>query len=414
MRILHIFWREYWGNITRRSYLIFTFGFPLFMVALPIGGGIALALAIQSVLPPTDPRPVGLIDQANILPNESSPPINPVEIIFFDDTQIAEQSLNQEQIQAYYEITADYWQSGQVVVIYEVAPTQFVDRMVIGWIEAQIKAKVPPDILARIDAGPSITHQGLTSDSASFDQMSVIEPAIVFVVVYMMRLIGSFTASYMFDSITSESDDRTLEILITTVTPFQFVVGKFFGLLAVGLTQIGTWFGAGAVVVLAAAYWWSIDILGWLLTWPHLGMMVSVLSATYLLDQIMAAALGLKRVSGGAGHLLFNTINAVLTIALLYAMYVVPRNPDAPVAIAGSIFPLTASIFLLLRVVISEVSLWQIVLSQLLLWGTVVGGLFWLRQLLQANLVANSKPITWQEALKNSWVGFKRLTFRPK
>jgi len=58
-RIFHIFWREYWDNIKRRSYLLFTFGFPIFMIVTPIIGGIILALAIRTAMPPTDPRPIG-------------------------------------------------------------------------------------------------------------------------------------------------------------------------------------------------------------------------------------------------------------------------------------------------------------------------------------------------------------------
>ena len=414
MRILHIFWREYWGNITRPSYLLFTFGFPLFMVALPLGGGLVLALALKSAMPPTDPRPVGLVDQAYVVDDAAIPPHNPVEILFFDDVDAAKQALSQETIQAYYHIPADYWETGQVIIAYDVAPTPPIDGMISRWIEDQIKAEVPARILARVDTGPSITHQGLTGDSAQFDAMSMIAPIAVFVVIYMSRLISSFTASYMFDSITNEAEDRTLEILITTVTPLQFILGKFFGLLAVGLTQIGMWFGAAAVIVVGVGYVWGIDVVSPVLTWPYLGLMVSVLVATYLIDQILAAALGLKRVSGGSGHLLFNSLNAVLTIALLYAMYFVPRNPDTPVAVAASLFPLTASVFLPLRVVISEVPIWQTVLSQCLLWASVIGGLFWLRELLQANLVANAQPTTWQAIFNDRWRDLKRLATRTK
>ncbi|MCB0213034.1 MAG: ABC transporter permease [Anaerolineae bacterium] len=414
MRILHIFWREYWGNITRPSYLLFTFGFPLFIVALPLGGGLALALALRSALPPTDPRPVGLVDQAHVVDNASTPPHDPVEVLLFDDVDTAKQALSQETIQAYYHIPVDYWETGQVIIAYQVAPTPPIDSMIGHWIEDQIKAKAPARILARVGTGPSITHQGLAGDSPRFDDMSMIAPIVVFVVIYMSRLISTFTASYMFDSITNEAEDRTLEILITTVTPFQFVLGKFFGLLAVGLTQIGMWFGAAAAIVFGVGYVWGIDVISPVLTWPYLSLVISVLAATYLIDQILAAALGLKRISSGSGHLLFNTINMVLTIALLYAMYFVPRHPDAPVAVAASLFPLTASVFLLLRVVISEVPIWQIVLSQCLLWASVVVGMFWLRELLQANLVANARPTTWQAIFNDRWRDLKRLATRAK
>jgi ABC-2 type transport system permease protein len=73
---------------------------------------------------------------------------------------------------------------------------------------------------------------------------------------------------------------------------------------------------------------------------------------------------------------------------LIYAAYFVPRNPQTPAAVAASLFPLTAPLVLLIRVVVSHVPTWQIVLSQLFLWASCIGGLFWLHYLLKTNLVS--------------------------
>ena len=83
-----------------------------------------------------------------------------------------------------------------------------------------------------------------------------------------------------------------------------------------------------------------------------------------------------------------------------YAAYFVPRNPHTPLAVAASLFPPTAPLVLLVRVVVSEVPAWQISLSQLLLWGSSLACFFWLRQLLRANLVANSVPFNLRRWFK--------------
>src|SRR5262245_26058671 len=107
MRVFHIFWREYWGNITRRSYLIFTFGFPLFILAVPTIFGIALGLALRLALPRTDFRPIGLIDQPGLFTGVENFPPEPVKVIFFTDSERAAAALDQETIQAYYDIQSD-------------------------------------------------------------------------------------------------------------------------------------------------------------------------------------------------------------------------------------------------------------------------------------------------------------------
>jgi ABC-2 type transport system permease protein len=407
-RILIIFWREYWGNITRRSYLIFTFGFPIFMILTPLVGGIVLALAIWTALPPTDPRPIGVVDRAQLFANAGAPPDEPVEIIMFADMRAAVGALNEGQIQAIYTLPPDYWQSGQVIITYNTAPTEFVDAMFTGWVRTQLWAKAPPDMARRLEQGPTITHHGLAGQN-SYAESDVIEPVLVYLALYFVRLAGAFTASYMFDSIASEANDRTLEILVTSVSPFQFLAGKLCGLLAVGLTQIGMWGGAIVVFAVGLSWWLNVDLLTFLLAWEHLGLMINVLIATYLLDQILAAAMGLLRVSGGAGNLLFSTVNSVIGISLIYAAYVVPRNPAAPLAVVASLFPLTSPLVLLIRVAVSDVPRWQIILSLWLLWGTNGLGVLWLRRLLKANLVAGSTSSSLKSWLKARWGSRQRL-----
>lgn len=408
-RIFYIFWREYWGNITRRSYLIFTFGFPLFLITTPIIGGILLAIAIQIVMPPTDPRPVGLVDQAGLLNLAQNRPAGPVDVISFADTQAAARALAQGDIQAYYHLPPAYWATGQVIITYQTAPTEQIDAMITGWISAQVRAKMPPDIGRRLAEGPNIIHHGLADTASSFSRTDIIEPVVVYLVLYLVRLAGAFTASYMFDSIAGEAHDRTLEILITSVSPFQFVTGKLLGLLAVGLTQIGMWAGTVLALALGVGFLLNADLLAFLLSWEHLGLMVNVLMATYLMDQILAAAMGLLRVSGGAGNLLFSTVNSVIGISLIYAAYFVPRNPNSTVAVAASLFPLTSPLVLLIRVVVSHVPAWQIMLSLILLWGVNLAGLFWLRQLLKSNLVAGATPIKLGHWLKSAYRNIQTL-----
>ena len=392
MRILHIFWNEYWGNISRRSYLIFTFGFPIFLVGVPIIGGIMLALAIRAAMPTTDPRPIGLVDQAGLFQDIETLPDDPVTIQLFPDSTTAAAALLAGDIQAIYDIQPDYWQSGEVSLGYDVPPTEAVDAMFIQQVRNRVRAKVPPDILTRFDRGPNIIHQNLNG-ARQFSPANVTAPIIIYMLVYFVRLGSSVTASYMFDSIAREADDRTLEILITTVTPLQFIAGKLLGLLAVGLTQLGMWGGSIFALSVGIGYLLGHDLIGFLLSWEHLGMLISVLLATYVLDQLLAAAMGLFRVSGGAGNIFFDVINLVVGVGLLYAAYFVPRNPHTPLAIITSFIPFTAAVVLPIRVVVSEVPVWQTILSQVVLWGTCVASLIWLRRLLRANLLTFGSPL---------------------
>ena len=404
IRIWRIFWHEYRGHLTRKSYLIFTFGFPFFMLIAPVVGGIILALAIQSALPAPDPRPIGLVDQAALFAEETTFPQEPVEIITFSDAAAAQVALDGGQIQAFYDVQPDYWETGDIKLTYETAPASEIEALFTGLVNQKVRGRVPGDILSRLDRGTTITHQDL-SGTQTYSIENVIELALVFLPIYFVRLGSSFMAEYMFGSIASESHDRTMEILITSVSPLQLVVGKLVGILAVGLTQLGTWIGLALALAVGGGAFFGMDLLSIILGWEHLGLMFSVLLAAYVMDQVLAATLALFRVSGGAGSMMFNMINWLVGLGLIYAIYFVPRNPHAPLAVAGSIFPITASIVLLIRAVVTEVPWWQIVVAQISLWGTIFASVFWLRWLLKANLVSYAPTFSLRDWLRTQLGG---------
>lgn len=406
-RTWRIFWHEYSGHLTRRSYLIFTFGFPLFMTLMPLLGGLLLAAAIQSAMPELDRRPIGVVDQVALFADASGLPREPVEIMRYTDPTEAQAAFDRGDIQAIYDLGPDYWETGQIHLTYDDPPTADIDAMVEGWVRLKVRSHAPGELLARLDQGATITHQDL-SGSRTFSGENFIELALIFLPLYFVRLGSSFMAEYMFGSIASEANDRTMEILITSVSPLQLVVGKLLGLLAVGLTQLGTWAGAGLLLVAGVDLFFDLGLLAGLLGWEHLGLMLSVTLAAYIMDQVLAATLALFRVSGGAGSMLFNTVNWVVGLGLLYAIYFVPRNPDASLAVIGSLVPVTASIILLIRVVVSEVPLWQIIAAQISLWGTIALSIFWLRWLLKANLVTNATPFNLREWLRDRSMRLKR------
>jgi ABC-2 type transport system permease protein len=234
----------------------------------------------------------------------------------------------------------------------------------------------------------------------------------IYVLIYFVQIAGSFTSNYMYGTIASEAHDRTIEILLSSVTPRQFLLGKFFGLLAVGMTQLAVWVIPGLIAVRWFLGRFGQEYLPFLFPWELTGLVISTLLGAYVLLQVMAAAAGLLRISGGAGPQLFGVLEWAGGLGILYATYFLPRNPDSVLAVVGSLFPLTAPLVLLIRMVASEVPVWQVVLSQVLLWGTVGLGLWSLGGLLKRNLVSYAprfKLFTW---VRKRFLR-KRLAFLP-
>ncbi|GAB4581427.1 MAG: hypothetical protein Fur0022_41740 [Anaerolineales bacterium] len=299
----------------------------------------------------------------------------------------AEMAFKGGEIQGYYFIPQNYLEAGEIVLTYETAPSLEVDLMFSRWVNEEIEGHVPENIFRRYEAGAYFAHEEVEGDAA-FSTLDFLKWGGMYIVVYFVQVAGSFTANYMYGTIASEAHDRTIEIILSSVTPRQFLVGKFLGLLAMGMTQLGIWVIPGAVGVGLFLFRFGKEYLPYLFPWQYFGMVLSVLFGAYVLMQVMAAAAGLLRISGGAGPQIFGLLEWAGGLGMLYATYFLPRNPDTILAVAGSLFPLTAPLVLLIRLVASEVPTWQIVASQVLLWGTVAVGLWALGGLLKRNLVS--------------------------
>jgi hypothetical protein len=88
-RTLLIFWQTYWSNITRRSYLMFTLGLPFFIVAIPTSIVFIASLVIESVVPQTDPRPVGVVDESAVFADPAAYADSPVAMQAYDSREDA-------------------------------------------------------------------------------------------------------------------------------------------------------------------------------------------------------------------------------------------------------------------------------------------------------------------------------------
>ena len=405
-RTLLVFWRTYWGGITRGSYLVFTIGLPAFFILVPVVGSVILLWAIRSVVPPTDYRPIGVVDESGFFNLPAEMGMTPVEMMEFESVPGAAFALETGEIQAYYHVAENYLETGVITVTYETAPSSEIDQMFEGWVNRELRAAIPGSIEERYNTGAHFEHEGAEGEGG-FSAVDYLRFGGIYVVIYFVQVAGSFTSNYMYGTIASEAHDRTIELILSSVTPRQFLTGKFLGLLAVGMTQLAVWVIPGLI----GAGWFlsrfGQEYLPYLFPWEYIAVVISMLLGAYVLFQVMAAAAGLLRISGGAGPQLFGLLEWAGGLGMLYATYFLPRNPDTTLAVAGSLFPLTAPLVLLIRLVASQVPAWQVVASQALLWGTVGVGVWSLGGLLRRNLVSYAPRFKVTAWVRGMLSGFK-------
>lgn len=398
-----LFSNTLWNHVWRWGYALITFGLPIFMLILPVVLVGMLGAAIVAVWPEPDRRPAGLVDETGDFSQVEGSGLQ-----LFTDESAAATALHNGSIQAYYQIPGDYWATGEVNAFYETPPSIIVELEFTGWMSRQIRGRVSPEVLTLYDQSITFDHEQVVAAAPNENTPPTSSRFAaagrglmgIFIAVYLIRFGSMFTTATVMESITSESDNRTIEIILTILSPGQFVLGKFMALLLAGLLQMAVWLGILSLVALTIDAFSPFNLWDVVAEWPTVWPAVWLLLGMYLLDQIMGAAAGLLRVSSGIGYQIIGLLGWITTLGLIYAMSYVPLQPDAPLSVITSLFPLTSPIVMLVRLHTGTVPNWQLNLSIGLLWATIVLMVLNLRWLLRLNLLAYARRLPLREWLR--------------
>lgn len=178
--------------------------------------------------------------------------------------------------------------------------------------------------------------------------------------------------------ILQEKNERIVEILVSSMSPMQLLVGKVLGLAAVGLTQLVIWFVMGGLMAgwaggmaMAAGVDLSTVVRGAMLVWFVVFFLLG-----YLIFVCVYAVGGAAVNSEKEAQQFLGPIMMVLMLPWFLAMPII-MNPESTLSTVLSLIPIYTPMTMFIRVLVSEPPAWQLALSVLLALGTI-WGLFWL------------------------------------
>ncbi len=193
--------------------------------------------------------------------------------------------------------------------------------------------------------------EGHTGDGGLGDALSLMVP-MLFASFFAMSI---FVASgYLLDGIGEEKESRVLEILLSTLTPEELLLGKMIGLGGAGLLQ-SAFFGVLGLVPLVVMGLLTVGVL------PLCGMVL----ANALGYAVYASLMGASGAVAGNRHE-GRQVSAVWTLTAASPMFILPvflTAPEGAVARLMSLFPLTAPMALTLRLGLGKVAWWEAALS---------------------------------------------------
>lgn len=236
-----------------------------------------------------------------------------------------------------------------------------------------------------------------------------------------------------------EKTNRIVEVIISSVKPFQLLFGKIIGIGLVGLTQIAIWIVIGigiATGVSAFAGHGSADA----------AMHAQSIMAGGAAGQLAATAPGqpnkvleILQLIGNmnipliifslffyfiGGFILYASLMGAIgsavdadedvqqlmlpvTMPLIFSiiiLFAVAKNPEGQLAFWASIFPLTAPVTMMVRVPFG-IPAWEIILSMVLLVASILGSIWMAGKIYRTGILMYGKKVTFKEIAK--WLFYK-------
>lgn len=284
-------------------------------------------------------------------------------------------------------------------------------------------------------------YKDASSDMVSFDNIvgkeqkkgntnlaSVVGMASGFLLYIFMLLYG---ASVM-TSVMEEKTNRIAEIIVSSVKPFQLMMGKIVGVAMVGLTQVAIWVAFIAILGMVAlpllsnmqmdpeqakaiseqamsggdagfankiATIMATGNLEGLNLLSVFGWFIFFFLGGYFLYAALFAAVGSLVNEGQQDAQQFSTIITLPIIFSIMIMTTAIKDPNSGLAIFGSIFPLTSPIVMMARIPF-DVPPSQLILSVVCLIGGFIFTTFLAAKIYRTGILMYGKKITMKEVGK--------------
>lgn len=390
-----IAWYEFRRHVFKRSFIISIVGMPLLLLLM--FGPVALAEALKSVN--EDTVSVGYVDHSGLLSNPLPPPENDqVEIVHFESDSEARGALSSGSIEAYYVLPQDYRETRSAQLIYnnEDDFTHTMANHFWTFVQHNLLADTSPEIAQRIiDGSTMIVRLEGDREFESDPTLSQILPLLTSVA-FLFLIFNS--SGYLMQALSDEKTNRTIEVLITSISPSRFAIGKILGIVGLSFTLMLVWVFFAWMGIRVAG-----DALGiaWFLDAEFdvetAVMMVLVFIPAYVFVASVMVAVGATLVNPEEGQI---TAFVVIVIALIPLMIpAVLQDPDGLLPVILTLCPLLSLPTIALRSLFMPIPTGQLVASIIVQSAFALGGLWLAGKAIRIGLLRYGQAIHWRELL---------------
>lgn len=431
--------REFNERVRKKSFIITTILMPLFFVAMIVIMGLMMNVRSDKT------KTILVVDQSGIIADRLE---NKGTLVFessdrtFDELR-AEQHNN---IFGILVVGSDVVENPKNVqlVTYEASTVMIesdITEQIRSIIEADKLKKYNIDnlseILEEIKTPVSLTVSQIKESGEVKNSSATLNIVLAYILGFLIYMFIFLYGGMVMQGVIEEKSNKVLEVMVSSVKPFQLMMGKILGIASVALTQLVIWVVFIVVVGGLAVKLISPDLVGAAEAMQSTGMAASPQAMGINLDADTAGIIAtitspgyLLRIFGGfliffiGGYLLYAAMFAAvgsavdnekdtqnlqmpITIPLVLAIFVMinaMQEPNGPLAFWFSMIPFTSPILMMVRLPYG-VPAWEFWLSVALLYGTFVGTVWLAGKVYRVGIFMYGKKPTFKELAK--WVRYK-------
>ncbi len=442
-KIRLIIWREYITRVRKPSFLIMTILGPLLLI-----GGIALIVYIG--MQESGPQEVLIVDEAQLFTGK----LNDSDALglhyHYQQTDIADSVFRKSPYTLLLYLNEKVITNAVVQIVYKETPSEATERYIANDVQNALRKvllkrnNMDQDTFDRVSAPLKVDLVDVDrSKEKSYDRAKSI---VGFGFGYVMFFFVFMYGVQVMRGVMEEKQSRVVEVLISSVKPFQLMMGKIIGIAMVGLTQVLLWVMLTGVLALVA-----IGIFGL----PTDGGAMDQVQATVELQQQLGNMQGMSATSEKArdtiemvdafrsmpwasiiglfiiyflgGYLLYSSLFAAIggavdsetdsqqfmmpiSIPLMVAVFIAQIaviNPNSTAVFWCSIIPFTSPIVMMIRIATGNAfeHPWELALSVVLLIGTFVLTTWLAGRIYRTGILMYGKKVTWRELGK--WLFYR-------
>lgn len=372
--------------VKRWSYLIATFGLPLFLAA--VSGTVLGAQTYFLTQRAAESSRFGLVDEAEVVDrsqfvNGKVQPTwtaNANEVLLYADQESAIEDLESGRLRAVYVVESDYLATGEVRAIQsEKTPLLSMHGTSIEPLlrsllrKSLLEGRLDDDVQERVLAPAYFVRSRLGPDGAEVTEVDEALDLLVRTTIPLFLGILLLTAllsasGYLVQTVSTDKESKIVEVLLSSVTPEEILAGKLLGLGAAGLVQFAVWSSMVVFVAITASTALASVVA---IPWNALAVAPIFFVLGYLfLGSLMLATAALGANAAESQKLTMGW--AMLAILPLMVLVILLDQPNGILGQVMSWIPFTSPLTVIIRLAVDSagIACWEVLGAIAVLLGS--------------------------------------------